>query len=72
MTNPLLDKLPVGICLVNQAYEITYLNAFFIDRMPEGSAESALGKPLAEVFPEQIQFLKRRLKSNADQLRIYS
>ncbi|MDC8832342.1 sensor histidine kinase [Alteromonas gilva] len=63
MNNPLLDKLPVGICLVNQAYEITYLNAFFIDRMPPDTADAAIGKPLAEVFPEQIRFLKRRLKS---------
>ncbi|NVK55617.1 MAG: histidine kinase [Alteromonadaceae bacterium] len=63
MNNPLLDKLPVGICLVNQAYEITYLNAFFLDRMPTTSRDSAVGKPLADVFPEQIKFLKRRLKS---------
>ena len=63
MNNPLLDKLPVGICLVNEAYEIVYLNAFFLDRMPVEVRGDALGKPLAEVFPEQIKFLKRRIKS---------
>ncbi|MEC9262006.1 MAG: ATP-binding protein [Pseudomonadota bacterium] len=63
MTNPLLDKLPVGICLVNEAYEIVYLNAFFLDRMPVELRGDALGKPLADVFPEQIKFLKRRIKS---------
>lgn len=63
MANPLLDKLPVGMCLVNQAYEITYLNAFFLDRMPVAERENAIGRPLAEVFPEQSKFLKRRLKS---------
>ncbi|MDG6097878.1 histidine kinase [Alteromonas sp. ZYF713] len=63
MNNPLLDKLPVGICLVNEAYEIVYLNAFFLDRMPVELRGDALGKPLADVFPEQIKFLKRRIKS---------
>ena len=63
MINPLLDKLPVGICLVNEAYEIVFLNAFFLDRMPVEVRGDALGKPLAEVFPEQIKFLKRRIKS---------
>jgi signal transduction histidine kinase len=63
MNNPLLDKLPVGICLVNEAYEIIYLNAFFLDRMPVELRGDALGKPLADVFPEQIKFLKRRIKS---------
>lgn len=63
MNNPLLDKLPVGICLVNEAYEIVYLNAFFLDRMSVELRGDALGKPLADVFPEQIKFLKRRIKS---------
>ncbi|GGF69829.1 sensor histidine kinase [Alteromonas lipolytica] len=63
MNEPLLDKLPVGICLVNESYEIVYLNAFFLDRMPSDLREVALGKPLADVFPEQIKFLKRRIKS---------
>ena len=63
MNNPLLDKLPVGICLVNEVYEIVYLNAFFLDRMPVELRGDALGKPLADVFPEQIKFLKRRIKS---------
>ena len=63
MNNPLLDKLPVGICLVNEAYEIVSLNAFFLDRMPVELRGDALGKPLADVFPEQIKFLKRRIKS---------
>jgi signal transduction histidine kinase len=63
MNNPLLDKLPVGICLVNEAYEIVYLNAFFLDRMPVELRGDALGNPLADVFPEQIKFLKRRIKS---------
>ena len=63
MINPLLDKLSVGICLVNEAYEIVFLNAFFLDRMPVEVRGDALGKPLAEVFPEQIKFLKRRIKS---------
>ncbi|MAJ68368.1 MAG: histidine kinase, partial [Alteromonadaceae bacterium TMED7] len=63
MNNPLLDKLPVGMCLVNEGYEIVYLNAFFLDRMPVEIRGDALGKPLADVFPEQIKFLKRRIKS---------
>lgn len=63
MNNPLLDKLPVGICIVNEAYDIVHLNAFFLDRMPAELRNHAVGKPLADVFPEQIKFLKRRIKS---------
>lgn len=63
MNNALLDKLPVGICLINESYEIEYLNAFFLDRMPAEQRANAIGKPLAEAFPGQMKFLKRRIKS---------
>ena len=63
MDNPLLNKLPIGICLVNQDYIITHLNAFFLDRMASELRDDAIGKPIGDVFPEQIKFLKRRIKS---------
>ena len=63
MDNPLLNKLPIGICLVDENYTITYLNAFFLDRMPPDIRDNALGRTLDDVFPEQIKFLKRRIKS---------
>lgn len=63
MDNPLLNKLPIGICLVDDNYTITYLNAFFLDRMPVDLRDDAIGRPIGDVFPEQIKFLKRRIKS---------
>lgn len=63
MVKPLLDKLPVGICIVDEHYHIVSLNAFFLDRMSDDAKKHYLNQPIADVFPEQAKFLKRRIKS---------
>lgn len=63
MFSQLVEKLPVGICVVNQDYEIHFLNDFFLDRMSSHWRDEYKGCQLADVFPEQVKFLKRRIKS---------
>lgn len=52
MNNLLLDKLLVGICLVNEVYEIVYLNVFFFDCMLVELWGDVLGNFLVDVFFE--------------------
>ena len=63
MFEQLFGKLPVGICIVNEDYQVIFLNDFFIDRMETGLRADYMEKPVAELFPEQDKFLRRRIKS---------
>ncbi len=63
MFEQLVEKLPVGICVVDEEYRLVYLNAFFIDRMQASSRENYQGELLETLFPEQAKFLRRRIKS---------
>ena len=63
MFEQLVEKLPVGICVVDENYRLVYLNAFFIDRMQTTWRKNYEGELLETVFPEQAKFLKRRIKS---------
>lgn len=59
----LLNTLPIGICVVDECYQVTFLNRFFLDRTPREWRENYKGKTIDELFPEQQSFLKRRIKS---------
>lgn len=63
MFEQLFGKLPVGICIVNEDYQVIFLNDFFIDRMETGLRADYMERPVAELFPEQEKFLRRRIKS---------
>ncbi|MBU2979687.1 ATP-binding protein [Alteromonas sp. C1M14] len=63
MFEQLVGKLPVGICIVNEAYQVIFLNHFFLDRMPSQPAQDYISTPVTTLFPEQAKFLKRRIKS---------
>lgn len=63
MFQQLVGKLPVGICIVNENYDIVFLNDFFIDRMESDHRADYKDKPVSELFPEQAKFLRRRIKS---------
>lgn len=63
MFQQLVGKLPVGICIVDENYNIVFLNDFFIDRMESDHRTDFKDKPVSELFPEQAKFLRRRIKS---------
>jgi len=63
MFQQLVGKLPVGICIVDENYNIVFLNDFFIDRMESDHRSDYTDKPISELFPEQAKFLRRRIKS---------
>lgn len=63
MFEQLVGKLPVGICVINEEFNIVYLNDFFLDHLPEKLKENYKKSSISELFPEQGKFLSRRLKS---------
>jgi len=52
MFGQLVEKLPVGICVVDEEYRLVYLNAFFIDSMQPEWRKSYRGELLETLFPE--------------------
>ena len=63
MFEHLLDKLPIGICVVDEQSTVVFLNRFFLDRSPIEWKENYKGASIFDLFPEQQSFLKRRIKS---------
>ena len=63
MFEQLVSKLPVGIGIVDEAFNVVYLNDFFLDRLPHELRKDYKEQPVTELFKGQGKFLKRRLKS---------
>lgn len=63
MFEQLVGKLPVGIGVVDESFNVVYLNDFFLDRLPHKMRECYKDTPVVELFQGQGKFLKRRLKS---------
>lgn len=63
MFDQLVGKLPVGIGIVDENFNVVYLNDFFLDRLPHELRHDYREKPVTELFQGQGKFLKRRLKS---------
>ena len=63
MFEQLVEKLPVGIGIVDENFLVVYLNDFFKDRLPHENRASYKDTPVTEIFSDQGKFLKRRLKS---------
>ena len=63
MFEQLVGKLPVGIGIVDESFNVVYLNDFFLDRLPHELRDSFKGEPVTTLFQGQGKFLKRRLKS---------
>lgn len=58
----LVDKLPLGICVLDRDFNISYWNSFFADRMDMPS-DMVVGRNILELFAEEAPFLKKKLKS---------
>ncbi len=63
MFEQLVGKLPVGIGVVDESFNVVYLNDFFLDRLPHKMRDCYKDTPVVELFQGQGKFLKRRLKS---------
>ena len=63
MFEQLVGKLPVGIGVVDESFNVVYLNDFFLDRLPHKMRLCYKDTPVVELFQGQGKFLKRRLKS---------
>ncbi|QSX33185.1 PAS domain-containing protein [Shewanella avicenniae] len=58
----LVDKLPLGICVLDREFNIRYWNSFFADRM-DIPVEQAAGQNILELFKDEARFLKKKLNS---------
>ncbi len=56
------NRLPLGICVLDAAYQVVYWNDFFSDRTGLPFAE-VQGKNLLELFPQQARYLKKKIDS---------
>lgn len=56
-----IQKLPLGICVLDTEFTILYWNDFFTSRLD--LPDEAIGKSILTLFPEQASFLKKKLKS---------
>lgn len=63
MFEQLVGKLPVGIGIVDEQFNVVYLNDFFLDRLPHDLRDCYKDTPVTDLFQGQAKFLKRRLKS---------
>ena len=63
MFEQLVGKLPVGIGVVDENFNVIYLNDFFLDRLPYELRQNYKETPVTELFQGEGKFLKRRLKS---------
>lgn len=67
MQNPsllskLVSRLPLGICIVDQNYNILFWNDFFTDRLGILQQDTPLPN-LLELFPQEAKFLKKKISS---------
>lgn len=58
----LTAKLPIGICVLDDQFDIVYWNNFFADRL-NIECDAVKGKNLLELFPNEANYLKRKINS---------
>lgn len=57
-----IRQLPIGVCVVNPEYTIVTWNNFFAERL-NITEQAVYDRSLADLFPEQFGFLKRKIDS---------
>lgn len=58
----LTAKLPLGICVLNEQFDVLYWNDFFADRLNISAAE-VKGQNLLLLFPDEAKYLKKKINS---------
>lgn len=62
LLSKLVSRLSLGICIVDQNYNILFWNDFFTDRLGILQQDDALPN-LLELFPQEARFLKKKISS---------
>ncbi|SNY60336.1 His Kinase A (phospho-acceptor) domain-containing protein [Arsukibacterium tuosuense] len=62
LLSKLVSRLSLGICIVDQNYNILFCNDFFTDRLGILHQDAALPN-LLELFPHEARFLKKKINS---------
>lgn len=57
----LTSRLPLGICVVDEFYQIIYWNEFFTDRLSTDNKSVTHENNLLALFPDAAKFLKKKL-----------
>ncbi|SEA23151.1 sensor histidine kinase [Alkalimonas amylolytica] len=57
-----IRQLPIGVCVVNPEYNVVTWNNFFAERL-NITEQEVHGRTLADLFPQQFAFLKRKIDS---------
>ncbi|MCT7943979.1 sensor histidine kinase [Shewanella septentrionalis] len=58
----LASRLPLGICVVDECYQIIYWNEFFTDRLPSDKSKTQ-DINLLTLFPDAAKFLQKKINS---------
>lgn len=58
----LASRLPLGVCVVDEYYQIIYWNEFFTDRLPTAKSDTQENN-LLTLFPEAAKFLQKKINS---------
>lgn len=58
----LASRLPLGVCVVDEYYQIIYWNEFFTDRLPTVKSDTQENN-LLTLFPEAAKFLQKKINS---------
>lgn len=56
------NRLPLGVCVLDAEYRVTYWNDFFADRTGLVSAQ-VVGQSLLDLFPAEARYLKKKIHS---------
>ncbi|MBW0281588.1 GHKL domain-containing protein [Shewanella sp. DNRA4] len=59
----LTSRLPLGICVVDEFYQIIYWNEFFTDRLSTDNKSVTHENNLLVLFPDAAKFLQKKINS---------
>ena len=59
----LTSRLPLGICVVDEFYQIIYWNEFFTDRLSTDNKSVTHENNLLALFPDAAKFLQKKINS---------
>lgn len=59
----LTSRLPLGICVVDEFYQIIYWNEFFTDRLSTDNKSVTHENNLLTLFPDAAKFLQKKINS---------
>lgn len=58
----IMDELPLGVCVVDEASCVVFMNKFFLGHLGK-SSEEVLNRDIKEMFPEAASILSKKIRS---------